>query len=1384
MLSRRPRSIRYAFALSCFVALISAQLPGLVSRMVDANSSEGLLTAAASDFSPTVALNGAAVPYAPFNQLCVPGTLDNATDLTFNRPSTLGFSTSCNLTGAFTLYDAYTFNVSGCTNPSVTVSTCTGSCGTQGTLDTILYVYQKAGGASATQASPIFAPSSPCTNGKAANNDACGVASQLTATLQTTSSSGDFVVVVAANSPFNAGAPSTFGPYNLRVDAPACTVTQIQSCIYAINPVSQSFLASGGTGSVTVNSDPGCPWTAVSNDSFITINSGASGTGTGTVGYTVAANSGAARVGTMTIAGQSFTVTQEAGAVALPCIRDALVTGDPTFIRPSLLTNPPTCPGSGRPTVFYKAYEFNIAGCASATVNANTCNTGGCTGSGPVTLADTVLFIYRKSTGAPSIPGNPIFNPVSPCTNVISGNNDSCGTFSSLTNLLGAGNFVVVVASNGAGQTGTFNLSVTAPGCTLTFVQPCSTITGTVSGGGTICSGGTSSITVTVSGGVPPYTVTLNNGGGTQTGLSPLTFSVSPAATTTYSVASGTDAAGCPISGSGSATVTVSDTQAPTVTCPAPTTVSAGSNCQAAVPNVLGGVTVSDNCTSSGSITLSQSPAAGTMVGLGPHTITVTATDGSNNSSQCTTTVTVADTTPPVITTCASNKTITAGASCQAALPNLTGEVIASDSCSPPVTISQSPAAGTMVGIGNTTVTLIATDASNNQSTCAATVTVVDTTPPTVTCPAGTTGSADANCQAAVPNVTGNVTASDNCTPTGSLNITQDPAAGTLVGLGVTTITVTVKDASDNVSTCTTTFTVNDTTPPSISCPANIARNNDPNQCSAVVSFQPTASDNCTGVTTSCSPASGSAFPVGTTTVTCTATDAAGNHTSCGFTVTVNDTQAPTITCPANITQGTDPNQPTAVVTYQASVSDNCPGATYSCSPPSGSTFSLGTTTVTCTATDASNNHASCSFTVTVVDTQPPSITCPTNQSRANDPNQCGANVTYPNPTVTDNTPGPTFTCSPQSGTFFQVGVTMVTCTATDSAGNHSNCSFTVTVNDTQPPVISCPGNVSSDGNIFGSCSANVSTGTATATDNCPGVTVTGVRSDGMPLNAPYPQGTTTITWTARDASNNTASCQQTVTVTNPAPVVTITGPPSGSIYPVGTSVSFTATFTDNLGGTHTGTWMFDTISQGATIVEPTSSTPGSANTSFTFTTAGVYSVKLTVNDGCGGVTTADTVNGVPALVVIFDSNGAFVTGGGWIDSPTGAYVANPSIIGKGNFGLNAKYHNGATIPTGETEFNLNAANFKFHSTAYEWLVVTGPKAQYQGSGTVNGGGNYGFKVTVIDGQEPGGGGVDRFRIKIWNKNAGNAVVYDNEMNVPDSTDPTTPLGGGSIVIH
>ena len=150
-----------------------------------------------------------------------------------------------------------------------------------------------------------------------------------------------------------------------------------------------------------------------------------------------------------------------------------------------------------------------------------------------------------------------------------------------------------------------------------------------------------------------------------------------------------------------------------------------------------------------------------------------------------------------------------------------------------------------------------------------------------------------------------------------------------------------------------------------LNAPADIITNHDPGQCGAVVNYPaPTFSGFC-GVVTS-SPASGSFFPTGTTTVTITGTKSGGSTVTSTFNVTVNDAQAPVITCPSNISAATGTNSVTAVVNYDVTAMDNCPGLTVVSNPASGSAFHAGTTTVTSTATDASGKTATCTFNVTV----------------------------------------------------------------------------------------------------------------------------------------------------------------------------------------------------------------------------------------------------------------------------------------------------------------------------------------------------------------------------------------------------------------------------------
>lgn len=259
------------------------------------------------------------------------------------------------------------------------------------------------------------------------------------------------------------------------------------------------------------------------------------------------------------------------------------------------------------------------------------------------------------------------------------------------------------------------------------------------------------------------------------------------------------------------------------------------------------------------------------------------------------------------------------------------------------------------------------------------------------------------------------------------------------------------------------------------------------------------------------------------------------------------------------------------------------------------------------------------------------------------------------------------------------------------------------------------------------------------------------------------------------DKDGGSTTYNGTVTVNNVAPSLVITGPLDGALYAVNTQVAIVAPFSDpGTNDTHTCTVSWD---DGATPTTYAASS-GTCNTSRTFFAAGVYTITITVDDGEGGTST-DSVG-----VVVYDPSAGFVTGGGWILSPAGAYRADQNLAGKATFGFVSKYKKGATVPTGQTEFHFQAGNFRFFSDTYQWLVVSGPKAQYKGTGSVNGQSGYSFLLTLTDGQVNGGGGTDKFRIKITDTSG--VLVYDNVVGASDDMDQANPqqIGGGSIVIH
>lgn len=428
------------------------------------------------------------------------------------------------------------------------------------------------------------------------------------------------------------------------------------------------------------------------------------------------------------------------------------------------------------------------------------------------------------------------------------------------------------------------------------------------------------------------------------------------------------------------------------------------------------------------------------------------------------------------------------------------------------------------------------------------TVTVEDTTAPIITeCAANQTGSADVACQALVPDFTTGVVASDNCSATESLIITQNPLPGTPVGLGPTPISLTVTDAANNSAECGAVFTVNDTTLPTFSdCPADIGpAPTDAGKPTAVVSWTPpTAGDNCSTPNVVPSHNPGDAFPIGITSVTYTATDGAGNIETCSFAVTIEDQEAPAIQdCPTTQTLSADPGQCTTTATWtEPTVLDNAPGATISQiqGPPPGATFSVGTTQVTYRAVDVAGLEALCTFDVIVADDEDPVFAdCPVDVNDNTTEPGCETVVMWTTPVASDNCSVQSVTSSHNPGDVFPRGSTLVTYTATDINGRQATCAFNVNVKDDDKPTITtCPPDqeIIADEN----CEAFIPdfTGGLIAADNCtPAAQLVVMQIP--PAGTPVGAGVFPITLHVNDETNNEATCPAVFTVLDPAPVIT-----------------------------------------------------------------------------------------------------------------------------------------------------------------------------------------------------------------------------------------------------
>ena len=370
-------------------------------------------------------------------------------------------------------------------------------------------------------------------------------------------------------------------------------------------------------------------------------------------------------------------------------------------------------------------------------------------------------------------------------------------------------------------------------------------------------------------------------------------------------------------------------------------------------------------------------------------------------------------------------------------------------------------------------------------------------------------------------------------------------------------------------------------------------------------------------------------------------------------------------------------------------------------------------------------------------------------------------------------------------------GTHLLTARVTDVDGNLATATATVHIFSVLPPGSPPVANAGADRTVLEGASVTLDGTGSSDPDGDPigysWVLVEGpggvgsVMLDGptaTPSFVALQSGTYRFRLTVFDGLHGESSDEVTVTVLNVAPTVSIASPATGALFAAGV-VALDANYADpGRLDTHTCSITWD-VDQGTAPVAGTIDAAARTCRASRTLGAGVYTIRVDVTDDAGATGSATV------MVIVYDPSAGFVTGGGWIDSAAGSYVADSALTGRADFGFVSKYKKGAAVPTGETEFQFRAGTFTFRSDAYQWLVVTGCKAQYKGTGTVNGVAGYGFLLTATDGDICAVRSADKFRIKVWTVATG-VVVYDNKLGGLTDIDSANPqvIGGGSIVIR
>jgi len=606
-------------------------------------------------------------------------------------------------------------------------------------------------------------------------------------------------------------------------------------------------------------------------------------------------------------------------------------------------------------------------------------------------------------------------------------------------------------------------------------------------------------------------------------------------------------------------TITIEDNTAPSISCPATQSQVATNGVNVSLSDYTSMATISDNCSSNGNITVTQSPVIGSTQNIGNVTVTLTATDECGNTSNCNFTVSVTNGSSITWTNQPVNTTIECD---ESNLPVNTGTSTAITTCTASgggttVTYSDATAAGSCTNASTITRTWTATDNCGNSENFDQTITIEDNTPPTISCPTTQSQTATNGVDISLADYTSMATISDNCSSNGNITVTQSPAIGSTQNIGNVTVTLTATDECGNTSNCNFTVTVlNGTSITWTNQPTNTTIECDESNLPANTGTA-TATTTCAGSTTvtySDATAAGSCANASTITRTWTATDNCGNSENFNQTITIQDNTAPSISCPATQSQVATNGVDVSLTDYtgMATISDNCSSngnITVTQSPAISSTQNIGNVTVTLTATDECGNTSNCNFTVTVLNGT--SITWtnqPTNTTIECDESNLPANTGTATATTTcAGSTTVTYSDATAAGSCANASTITRTWTATDNCGNSENFNQTITIQDNTAPSISCPATQSQVATNGVDVSLTDYTGMATISDNCSSngnITVTQSPAISSTQNI----GNVTVTLTATDECGNTSNCNFTVSVTNGSSITWTNQPASTTV--------------------------------------------------------------------------------------------------------------------------------------------------------------------------------------------------------------------------------------------